>query len=203
MSEIKRRELLKGAVLGSAGILSVSTFASLGLGQPANGKQEASGESEPGGRNPNFAMGLVNGIDGATVIALNEESLVQRIELTSATRVWKGQDTTLEEVKPGDFFYARGTPTADGRFIAETIWVNIVNLHLQIDDIDVKGKQFVFSDPHGQIVGHLRPYTVAISLHGDEPASRDLSGLQIGQHVQVIGCWHPDTGEFDVSKIFA
>jgi hypothetical protein len=199
MSEINRRQLLKGIVMGSTGALSVSTFASLGLGQPAS-SQEAGGEGEAGGRNMNFAMGFVKGIDGATVVALNEGSIVQRIELTSATRVWKGQDTTLEEVKPGDFFYARGTPTADGGFIAETIWVNIVNLHLQI--VDIQADRHVFTGPHGLMVGLPQPYTVAISLHGDEPASRNLSGLQIGQHVQVIGVWHPGTNEFDVSKIF-
>src|SRR5581483_3958104 len=175
MSEIKRRELLRGVVLGSVGVMSASTFAPLGLEQPASGQQEVTGEGEPGGRNPNFAMGLVHAIDGVTIVSFNEESLIQRIELTNATRVWKGQDTALEEIRPGDFFYARGTPTVDGRFIAETVWVNIVNLHLQIDAIDVQGKRLVFSNPNGPIVGHLRSYTFAIPLGDIGSATRNLS----------------------------
>lgn len=195
MSTINRRQLLKGAVLGSAGVLSATAFSV--FAQPVTGLQEAL--NKPGERNPNFAMGLVHTTDGATIVALNEESLVQHVEITSATRVWKGQDTTLEAVKPGDFFYARGEPTPDGRFLVETIWVNIVNLHLEV--VDIKSDRFVFSDPHGQIVGHVRPYT-AIFYDLNTPVTRDLSGLQIGQHVQVIGCWHPGTDEFDVSKVF-
>ena len=198
MSAINRRQLLKGAVLGSAGVLSATAFVPLGLGQPTSSQPQALNTA--GERNPNFAMGLVQAIDGATIVSFNEESLVQRIEVMSATQVWKGQDTTLEEVLPGDFFYARGEPTPDGRFLAETIWVNIVNLHLQIND--VKRDRFVFSDLHGQIVGHVRPYTIVIR-DINTPASRDLSSLQIGQHVQAIGCWRPDTDEFDISRIFA
>lgn len=195
MSTINRRQLLKGAVLGSAGVLSAAAFGV--LAQPVNGPQDAFNTA--GERNPNFAMGLVHAIEGAAIASFNEESLIQRIELTSATRVWKGQDTTLAAVKPGDFFYARGEPIADGRFIVETIWVNIVNLHLEI--VDVKSDRFVFSDPHGQIVGHVRPYTI-VFYDPNTPVTRDLSGLQIGQHVQVIGCWRPGKDEFDVSKIF-
>jgi len=199
MSAINRRQLLKGAVLGSAGVLSATAFVPLGLGQPTSSQPQALNTA--GERNPNFAMGLVQAIDGATIVSFNEESLVQRIEVMSATQVWKGQDTTLEEVLPGDFFYARGEPTPDGRFLIETIWVNIVNLHLQIDDIDANGKGFLFSDPHGQFIGHIQPYSIIV-LDIDQPARRDFSGLQIGQHVQVIGCWRPGTHEFDISRIY-
>lgn len=196
MNEINRRQLLKGAVLGSAGIISTTAFAP--LVQPAKGQEV---HAVAGERDPNFAMGLIHAIDGAAIVAFNEDSLVQRIEVTGGTRVWKGQDTTLDAVSPGDFFYARGEPAPDGRFIAETIWVNIVSLHLQI--IDIQAGQLMFVGPHGPqglMVGHVQPYTVV--LHGLDPARRNLSILQINWHVQVIGCWYPGTNEFDVSKIF-
>lgn len=123
MNMINRRQLLRGAVLGSAGVLSATAFAPLGLGQPTGSQPQALNTA--GERDPNFAMGLVQAIDGATIVSFNEESLVQRLEVTSASRVWKGQDTTLDAVLPNDFFYARGGPTPDGLFIVETIWVNI------------------------------------------------------------------------------
>ncbi|MBI3799566.1 MAG: hypothetical protein HY268_21675 [Deltaproteobacteria bacterium] len=199
MNVINRRQLLKGAVLGSAGVLSVTAIAPLGLEQPTGSQLQALNTA--GERNPNFAMGLVQTIDGGTIVSFNEDSLVQRIEILSETRVWKGQDTTLDAVLPGDFFYARGEPTADGRFLVETMWVNIVNLHLQINDIDATGKRFLFSDSDMQFMGHIRPYTI-ILRDIDQPASRDFSGLQISQHVQIIGCWHPGTHEFDISRIY-
>lgn len=195
MIEVKRRDLLKGAVLGSAGVLSASAFAV--LGQPVSAQQITN--IEAGARDPRFAMGLVHAIEGPVIVALNEESLIQHLELTNMTQVWKGYYTTIEDVKPGDFFYARGTPTLDSRFLADTIWVNIVSLPLHV--IDVKEKRIIFSGPQGQYMGHCRRYTSCV--YGDTPPCRDLSGLQTGQHVHVIGCWRPGTDEFDISRIFA
>jgi hypothetical protein len=34
-------------------------------------------------------------------------------------------------------------------------------------------------------------------------ATRDMSRLRPGLHVQVLGAWHPDTNEVDIAQIYA
>jgi hypothetical protein len=50
-------------------------------------------------------------------------------------------------------------------------------------------------------VGHLHPDTVA--RHSLRAPTRDLSGVQVGGNVQVVGAWRPDTNEIEVSTVFA
>ncbi|MGH9898085.1 MAG: cell wall protein [Pyrinomonadaceae bacterium] len=187
MTNINRRQILKGAVLGTAGTLSASAFSV--LAQPSQ---------EQGATDPSqfFREGLVHAIEGHTIIAADTEKLIHRVEITDSTRIWKGVDTTLTAVKPKDFFYARGKSAQDGTFFAETIWLNIVSLAVQI--VNIKDGQVDFMDRQGPGVAHIMPHTVMVE--GLEPATQDFSRLAIGQYAQMIGTWQPETGDIHVSK---
>lgn len=188
MTNINRRQILKGAVLGTATTLSASAFSV--LAQPSQ---------EEGAPDPSqfFREGLVHSIEGRnTIVAADTEKLIHRVELTDSTRIWKGVDTTLAAVKPNDFFYARGKTAPDGKFFAETIWVNIVSLPVQV--VNITGDRVDFLDKRGPGVAHIMPHTVVTV--GLEPATQDFSRLAIGQFVQLIGTWEPETGEINVSK---
>jgi hypothetical protein len=77
--------------------------------------------------------------------------------------------------------------------------VNIVNLHVEIASI--RSGRLLLNHPNGPLVGHLVADTVAAYNSG--PETRDLSRLRPGLHVQIVGAWHPDTNEIDVSRIYA
>lgn len=193
MANINRRQLLKTAVLGTAGTLSASAFSVLAQPAPGEGVQLAGGSISP-----HFTEGLVQVIDESTITALDTENLIQRVLVTDGTRIWKGLDTTLSDAEPGDFFYARGKRDNDGSFVAETLWFNIVSLPVEITDIQEGRVQFVGARS-GPGVGHIMPYTV--TAHGAQPASRDFSQLAVGRYVQVIGTIRPGTDEINISRI--
>ncbi len=194
MINMNRRQLLKTSVLGGAGTLSA---AALGFAQPF---QPTQGQGEPGGLSPNFAHGLVQAVEKGIIIAVDEDRAPLRVAVNDGSRVWKGVDTTFDDVQPGDFFYVRGTRADDGTLVAETIWLNIVNLTIEIQNVSDDRMDFV--DHNGTGVGRLMPYTVAV--HDLAPPSRDLSTLAVaGRYVQIVGTVQPDTGEIHISRIIA
>lgn len=53
-----------------------------------------------------------------------------------------------------------------------------------------------------RIIGHVIPGTSAVS-YNSTPAVSDLSRLRVGQHIQVLGAWRPDTTEIDIATVYA
>lgn len=53
-----------------------------------------------------------------------------------------------------------------------------------------------------KVVGHVVNGTTA-AVYNHTPAIADLSGLQVGKHVKVIGAWRPDTNEVDIATVYA
>ena len=90
-------------------------------------------------------------------------------------------------------------PAQNGLFLAETVWVNIVNVHVEI--ARVGRDRLELNHGSGRLVGRLRGDTVAAYNLG--PVTSDLSRLRPGLHVQLIGAWHPNTNEIDVATIYA
>src|SRR5262249_43094046 len=172
MTDMNRRQLLRRAVLGGAGTLRAAAFGP--LAQPAHADTDTV-EEEAGQRSRNFAQGLIQAIEPDALIVTNDEFLVQRIQLTTSTRLWKVHDTTLDDVQVGDFLYARGEPGEDGQFIAETVWVNIVNVAVEI--VESGDGQLQLLDWNGPLLGYLTADTVAI-YDDAGPPTKDLSQLQ-------------------------
>jgi hypothetical protein len=194
MTELDRRQFLARTALGSAGVVAASA-----LGPLAAEAVGSTSDVAPGARDPYFAEGKVLSIDGAILVVSSSDFLLQRLQVTAGTGVWKLRETTLEDVRVDDRLYARGVPSEDGTFLAERIWVNIVNLHVAFAGI--RPDRLQLDHPGGRLVGHVVPETVVVYALG--PPTRDLSRLRVGMHAQVVGAWHPDTDEIDVATIYA
>jgi hypothetical protein len=196
MNELDRRQFLTRAALGSATAVSAASLGPLApLAQAGDGTSVA----QVAGLDPNFFEGRIVSIDGSALVVTSDSYLIRRIQVTNGTTIWKFRDTTFDQIAVDDRLYARGVAGENGDFVAEAIWVNIVNLHVEIASI--RSGKLLFNHPSGRLVGHLKPDTVASYNVG--PETRDLSRLRPGLHIQVIGAWHPDTNEVDVARIYA
>lgn len=196
-STIDRRNLLTAAVLGGATLAGATALGSLA---PEAAFAADPLDLTPGTADPNFAEGRVTGIGGTVLLVGGSDGALYRIQVTSATSVWKLRPTTFDQVQVGDGLYTRGIRLADGTLAAESIWVNIVNLKAHVAGI---GRNLLRLDHRGQrIVGHVVPGTSAAVYNGT-PAVSDLSLVRVGSHVQVIGAWLPDTNEIDIATVYA
>jgi hypothetical protein len=194
---IDRRRLLATAVLGGAGIVGATALGSL---VPEAAFAADPVDVEPGAVDPNFAEGRITGISGATLFVTGSDTVLHSIRVTDGTSIWKLQPTTFDRIAVGDGLYARGLRLADGTLAADAIWVDIVNVHAHITNL---GRNVMHLDHRGQpIVAHVIPGVTAAVYNGT-PAVSDVSLLKVGQHVQVIGAWHPDTNEIDVATVYA
>ncbi|MGQ0841154.1 cell wall protein [Actinokineospora sp.] len=192
-----RRRFLTSAVLGTAGTVLGATAMGALTPEIAMADDKPIGAGEP---DPNFAEGRITGIDGALLLVTGSDRTLHRIHLTSGTSVWKLRPTTLDQAKVGDGLYARGVLLPDGTLAADAVWLNIVNLQTHISAI---GRDVLHLDHNGsKIVGHVVAGTTAAVYNGT-PAVSDLSMLQVGRHVQVIGAWRPDTNEVDIATVYA
>jgi hypothetical protein len=194
MNELDRRQFLARAALGSATAVSAASLGPL----TAVATADDGSPSLVDGLDPNFFEGRIVAIDGSALVVTSDSYLIRRIRVTNGTSIWKFTDTTFDQIALGDRLYARGV-VVGGEFVAQSIWVNIVNLHVEIASI--RPDRLDLNHVSGKLVGHLKPQTVAAYNVG--PETRDLSRLRPGLHVQVIGMWHPDTNEVDLARIYA
>jgi hypothetical protein len=192
-----RRKLLTTAVLGGASIVGATSLGSLA---PEAAFAADAVDAEPGAVDPNFAEGRITTISGATLFVTGSDSVLHSIRVTDGTSIWKLQPTTFDRITVGDGLYARGLRLADGTLAADAVWVNIVNVHAHITNL---GQNVLHLDHRGQsIVAHVVP-NVTAAVYNGTPAVSDVSLLEVGQHVQVIGAWHPDSNEIDVATVYA
>lgn len=196
MDRMNRRRFLTATTLGGAGVVSASGLA--GLLSTAT-VAEAADADLAGQLDPDFLEGKVVSVDASSLVVLTPDLVLRRVLVTDGTQVWKVRDTTLDQVRADDHLYSRGLPLEDGSFAADSIWVNIVNLHAEVVGVDGRTLRF---NHHGEAwTGHIQPDTVA--RYSMKAPSRDLSGIAAGSHVQIVGAWRPGTNEMDVSTVFA
>jgi hypothetical protein len=192
-----RRRLLTTAVLGGASLVGATALGSLA---PEAAFAADPVDIEPGAVDPNFAEGRITGVTGGTLFVTGSDSVLHSIRVTGGTSIWKLQPTTFDRIAVGDGLYARGVRLADGTLAADSVWLNIVNLEVHIVDM---GRNTLHLDHRGRpIVANVVPGVSAAVYNGTPPVP-DLSLLQVGQHVQVIGAWHPDTNEIDIATVYA
>lgn len=192
-----RRRLLTTAVLGSAGIVGATALGSLA---PEAAFAAEPAQVEPGAPDPNFAEGRISTITGNMLLVTGSDTVLHSIRVTDGTSIWKLHPTTFDRIATGDGLYARGVRLPDGTLAADSIWVNIVNLHGHIAAI---GRNVLHLDHKGRrIVAHVVPGRSAAVYNGT-PAVSDLSLLRVGRHVQVLGAWHPDTNEIDIATVYS
>ncbi|WBB69971.1 cell wall protein [Micromonospora sp. WMMD812] len=192
---IDRRRLLATAALG--GVVGATGLGSLA---PEAAFAAEAASVEPGMPDPNFAEGRISTISGSMLFVTGSDAVLHSIRITDGTSIWKLHPTTFDKVAVGDGLYARGVRLPDGTLAADSVWVNIVNLHAHVAAV---GRNVLHLDHKGQrIVAHVVPDRSAAVYNGT-PAVSDLSLLRVGRHVQVLGAWHPDTNEIDIATVYA
>jgi hypothetical protein len=197
MSSPDRRRFLSTAVLGGTAVAGATALGSLA---PEAAFAAPTISLDPGATDPNFAEGRVTGISGSMLKVSGSDRRLHRIYITHGTSVWKLRPTTFDQIAVGDGLYARGVQLPDGSLAADAVWVNIVNLDASITAID-KGRLHLHH--HGKkVIGHVVTGTTA-AVYNHTPAIADLSRLQVGKHVKVIGAWRPDTNEIDIATVYA
>ncbi|MEV0715127.1 cell wall protein [Asanoa sp. NPDC050611] len=195
--KMDRRRLLSTAVLGGAGLVGATALGSLA---PEAAFAAEARPVEPGAADPNFAEGRISKISGGTLLANGSDGVLHSIRVTDGTSIWKLYPTTFDQIAVGDGLYARGVRLPDGTLAADSVWVNIVNLHAHIAAV---GRNTLHLDHKGQrIVAHVVPGFSA-AVYNSTPAVSDLSLLKVGRHVQVLGAWHPDTNEISISTVYS
>ncbi|MFD8534462.1 cell wall protein [Streptosporangium canum] len=193
-----RRQLLKSAVLGGgAGVVAATALGSLG---PEAAFGAAAPDVEPGAPDPNFAEGRIRSIKDNTLLVLGSNMVFHNIRVVDGTSLWKLGPTTFDQAKPGDGLYARGVRMPDGVLAAESVWLNIVNIKGHVSNIT---SEKIHLDHKGQEVLCHRVAGKSIAVYSDAPPSADLSLLRVGQHVQILGAWRPDTNEVDIATVFS
>jgi len=194
--EMDRRRLLTAAALGTAGLVGATTLGSLA---PEAAFAATDLAVDPGAPDPNFVEGRITGIDGTVIKATGSDGTLHRIHATNATSIWKLTPTSFASVKVGDGLYARGLKMPDGSLAADAIWVNIVSL---IAHVSTMSRDTLHLDHNSsRIVGHVVQGTSAAVYNGT-PAIHDFSHVKVGRHAHIIGAWHPDTNEIDISTLY-
>lgn len=197
-TNIDRRRLFTAAALtGAASVIGATALGSL---DPAEALAAPKWDVEPGTADPNFVEGVVNTITGSQLFVKGSDGVFNRVLVTGSTSIWKLTPTTFDKVEVGDGLYARGVRMADGLLAAESLWVNIVNLEVHISAIG--RNQMALDHAGSKIIGHVVPGTTATVYNGT-PAISDMSLLQVGKHVKVIGAWRPGTNEVDIATVYA
>ncbi|MDF2706208.1 cell wall protein [Nonomuraea muscovyensis] len=194
-----RRDLLKSALLGTgAGVVAATALGSLGP-EAAFAAEPAPGV-EPGTPDPDFAEGRIRSVKDDTLLVLGSNMVFHTIRVVGGTSLWKLGPVGFDQAKPGDGLYARGVRMPDGMLAAESVWLNIVNIKGHVKNIT---REKVHLDHKGQdILCHVVAGT-SVAIHAGGPSSGDLSVLRVGQHVQVLGAWRPDTNEVDIATVFS
>ncbi|GAA4623210.1 hypothetical protein GCM10023196_018490 [Actinoallomurus vinaceus] len=198
MPQPDRRRFLTSAVLGGSAVAGATALGS--LAPEAAFAAPPRIDLDPGALDPNFAEGRITAISGSLIKASGSDRTLHRIHVTDGTSIWKLRPTTFDQIKVGDGFYARGVRLPDGSLAADAIWVNIVNLDASIASIE--SKRLHLDHAGKRVVGHVISGTTA-AVYNHAPAVADLTRLQVGKHVKVIGAWRPDTNEVDIATVYA
>lgn len=191
-----RRQMLKSALLGGgATVVAASALGSLGP-EAAFGATQP----EPGGIDPDFAEGRIRSVEKNVLNVLGSNLVFHQIRVVDGTSLWKLGPVGFDQALPGDGLYARGVRMPDGTLAAESVWLNIVNIKAHIKNISADK---LYLDHNGaEVLAHVVPGR-SVAVHSDAPASSDLSMLRVGQHVQILGAWRPDTNEVDIATVFS
>jgi hypothetical protein len=191
-SPIDRRKFLTTAAVGGATIVGASSLGGL---DPAAAFADPSPSLDPAIDTAAFAEGRVTQIKGTALEVAGSQGDQHVLQITNGTSIWKLHPTSIDAIEVGDGLYARGVDMPDGTIAADAVWVNIVNLHCTVSAI---GKdRIMLAHGSNSLVGNVVPGTTSASYLGGAQTS-DLSGLKIGQAVQVLGAWRPADDSVDL-----
>src|SRR5215470_9757160 len=194
---IDRRKFLTSAAVSGATIVGASALGGL---DPAAAFADPTPSLDPAIDNAAFAEGRVTQIKGSALEVAGSHGDQYILQSTNGTSIWKVHPTTLDAIEIGDGLYARGVDMPDGTIAPDAVWVNIVNLHCTISAI---GRDRIQLDHNNNaLVGNVLTGTTTASYLGGAQTP-DLSGLKIGQAVQVLGAWRPADDSVDIVTLWA
>lgn len=198
-----RRGLLSTAVFGSAGIVGATAFGSVAPEAAyADESVNLAVELDAAGlHDPNFVDGRVSAINGSQLLVEGYDvGVLERVYVAGGTSIWKLRPTAFDKIEVGDRLSARGVRMPDGALAADAVWMNIVNFTAHVASI---GHNVINLDHHGsRIVGRVVPGT-SVASYNNTPAVSDLSMIEVGQHVQVLGAQRPDSNEVEIATVYA
>lgn len=201
-----RRQMLKSALLGGgATVVGATALGSLGpeaafASASRTGLASRTLQADPGAPDPDFAEGRIRSVKDNVLVVLGSNLVFHQIRVVDGTSLWKLGPVGFDQALPGDGLYARGVRMPDGMLAAESVWLNIVNLKAHIKNISADK---IYLDHNGaEVLTRVVPGK-SVAVHSDAPPTADLSLLRVGQHVQVLGAWRPDTNEVDIATVFS
>jgi hypothetical protein len=197
---IDRRKFLASAAVGGATIVGASALGGL---DPAAAFADPTPSLDPGIDPVNdiaFAEGRVTQIKGSALEVAGSHGDQYILQITNGTSIWKVHPTNLDAIEIGDGLYARGVDMPDGTIAPDAVWVNIVNLQCTISAIG--RDQIQLDHNNNAVAGNVLPGTTTVSYLGGAQTP-DLSGLKIGQAVQVLGAWRPADDSVDLVTLWA
>jgi hypothetical protein len=193
---LDRRRFLTSAAVSGATIVGASALGAL---DPAAAFADPTPSLDPAIDTAAFAEGRVTQIKGTAIEVAGSQGDQYVLRITNGTSIWKVHPTSLDAIEVGDGLYARGVDMPDGTIAPDAVWVNIVNLHCTINGI---GRDKVALDHNNNaLVGNVLPGTTTASYLGGAQTP-DLSGLKIGQAVQVLGAWRPADNSVDLVTLW-
>lgn len=193
---IDRRKFLSAAAVSGATIVGASALGAL---DPAAAFADPTPSLDPAIDTAAFAEGRVTQIKGTALEVAGSNGDQYILQITNGTSIWKVHPTTIDAIEIGDGLYARGVDMPDGTIAPDAVWVNIVNLHCTINGIGRDKIQFDHNN--NALVGNVLNGTTTASYLGGAQTP-DLSGLKIGQAVQVLGAWRPADDSVDLVTLW-
>ena len=192
---LDRRKFLSSAAVSGATIVGASALGAL---DPAAAFADPTPSLDPV-IDIAFAEGRVTQIKGTALEVAGSHGNQYILQITNGTSIWKVHPTTLDAIEIGDGLYARGVDMPDGTIAPDAVWVNIVNLDCTVNGI---GRDKIHLG-HGNnaLVGNVLAGTTTASYQGSAQTP-DLSGLKIGQAVQVLGAWRPADDSVDIVTLW-
>jgi len=132
-----------------------------------------------------FAAGRIIGKGNGVILLTNREHASLPVLLTNSTRIWKGVDTTLDQVQVGDYTYCVTVPLPDGKLTAVSLWLNQVLAPVAIVSnagSTLRGR--IHGDPKRE--GEIR-LTSGTLITGGSRAPLHPQALVPGTYVRVLG----------------
>jgi hypothetical protein len=189
---IDRRKFLSSAAVSGATIVGASALGAL---DPAAAFADPTPSLDPAIDTAAFAEGRVTQIKGTALEVAGSHGNQYILQITNGTSIWKVHPTTLDAIEIGDGLYARGVDMPDGTIAPDAVWVNIVNLQCTVNGIG--RDKIALGHNNNALVGNVLAGTTTASYLGGAQTP-DLSGLKIGQTVQVLGAWRPVDDSVDI-----
>jgi hypothetical protein len=189
-----RRRFLTSAAIAGATIVGASSLGGLDAEAAFAAPMKP---ADPAIASASFAEGVITAVRGSMLHIHGSYGTDYRVQLTNATSVWKLRPTTAAAIEVGDGMYGRGVRMPDGTIAADAVWVNIVNLVCKVRSVSRDHVRLQHNNH--MITGRVVPGVTVASYARGTPTA-DLSRLQPGRAVQVLGAWRPSDGSVDVAR---